>query len=165
MDKRGKLYRLMMVLVCLCLMISCYSQTKSRDSYWIKQARIAAGVLIAGFSDGQAEVISYDFRRYQRVHPNANPNWANPKISWTNKYKNNDPTQGEKFPGSTTIFVGLSDKYHLNRTIRNSMYAASVCVSITLYEKPKVKEVVKQTLFCWAMYSLGNGLAHAIYPK
>jgi len=32
--------------------------------------------------------------------------------SWRNKYKNGDPDQGPAFPGSTTIFVALTDWWH-----------------------------------------------------
>jgi len=38
--------------------------------------------------------------------------WLDPSISWRNKYKNNDPLQGEAFPGSTTIFVFVTDCWH-----------------------------------------------------
>ncbi len=33
--------------------------------------------------------------------------------SWRNKYKNGDKNQGEKFLGSTTIFVMFTDVWHL----------------------------------------------------
>ena len=35
------------------------------------------------------------------------------ELSWVNKYKNNDPKQGAKFLGSTTIFVMFTDAWHL----------------------------------------------------
>lgn len=33
--------------------------------------------------------------------------------SWTRKYKDNNPREGQKFFGSTTFFVWLTDGYHL----------------------------------------------------
>lgn len=42
-------------------------------------------------------------------------NWWNPNISWKNKYKNNDPTQGPKFFGSTTFLVWLTDAWHFSK--------------------------------------------------
>jgi hypothetical protein len=33
--------------------------------------------------------------------------------SWVNKWKNNDPKQGEKFWGSSRWFVSLTDAWHL----------------------------------------------------
>lgn len=36
----------------------------------------------------------------------------NKENTWRNKWKNGDPAQGEKFFGSSTIFVALSDFWH-----------------------------------------------------
>jgi len=44
-------------------------------------------------------------------------NWFNPKISWKNKYKNNDPKQGAKFFGSTTFLVWTTDAWHFFQMI------------------------------------------------
>ena len=39
--------------------------------------------------------------------------WANPEISYRNKWKNNSNCEGgEKFPGSSTIFVWITDLWH-----------------------------------------------------
>jgi hypothetical protein len=38
--------------------------------------------------------------------------WWNPAISWKNKWKNGDPTQGERFFGSSTFFVSLTNAWH-----------------------------------------------------
>ena len=46
-------------------------------------------------------------------------NFWNPQFSWRNKYKNGDSKQGEKFLGSSTIFVGLTDAWHLFGLIRD----------------------------------------------
>lgn len=37
--------------------------------------------------------------------------------SWKNKYKNGDANQGPRFPGSTTIFVWLTDGWHLMQMV------------------------------------------------
>ena len=37
----------------------------------------------------------------------------NPKLSWMNKWKNKDYKQGEKFIGSSTVFVMFTDLWHL----------------------------------------------------
>jgi len=41
-----------------------------------------------------------------------NQNWINPALSWHNKWKNGDQTQREKFFGSSTFFVWLTDFWH-----------------------------------------------------
>jgi hypothetical protein len=39
--------------------------------------------------------------------------WANPKVSYKNKWKNHSNSEdGEKFPGSSTIFVWVTDLWH-----------------------------------------------------
>lgn len=42
-----------------------------------------------------------------------------PQLSWRNKYKNGNHIEGEKFLFSTTLFVGLTDGWHLFKLIRN----------------------------------------------
>jgi hypothetical protein len=41
-----------------------------------------------------------------------NQQWLDPSLSWKNKWKNGDPNQGEKFFGSSTVFVFLTDFWH-----------------------------------------------------
>lgn len=41
----------------------------------------------------------------------------NPHLTWRNKYKNEDPQQGEKFFLSTTVLVFLTDRWHLSKTL------------------------------------------------
>lgn len=45
-------------------------------------------------------------------------NWINPYYSWRNKWKNGDRDQGEKFLGSSTIFVFVTDAWHLLQSIQ-----------------------------------------------
>jgi len=57
------------------------------------------------------------------------PEWFwNPKISWKNAYKNNDPKQGSKFFGSQTIFRGFTDGWHI--TNQSSFFAIVVAGKI-----------------------------------
>lgn len=46
--------------------------------------------------------------------------WWNPQLSWVNKYKDGDITKGEKFFGSSTFLVWLTDGIHL---IKLAMYS------------------------------------------
>ena len=55
-----------------------------------------------------------------------NPKFWDPSSSWVNKYKNNDPKQGEKFFGSTTFLVMLSDGFHL------SQWGFLTCIFLTI---------------------------------
>lgn len=46
------------------------------------------------------------------------------------KYKNGDPKQGEKFLGSSTVFVFLTDGFHLAQFF----FLNTMILSIVLYE-------------------------------
>lgn len=43
--------------------------------------------------------------------------WWNPSESWRLKWKNGDPKQGERFPGSSTVFVFITDFWHLAKWV------------------------------------------------
>ena len=57
-------------------------------------------------------IFSVNPRRY-------NENFWNPYFSWKNKYSNVE-TKKPKFPGSTTIFVFLTDAWHLFKFVKNT---------------------------------------------
>jgi hypothetical protein len=52
----------------------------------------------------------------------------NPKISWKNKWKNGDPKNGEKFFGSSTFLVSLTDGWHL---FQHFMIFSMMCAIVT----------------------------------
>ena len=58
-----------------------------------------------------------------------NQKWFNPSISWKNKWKNGDPKQGEKFLGSSNIFVWVTDAWHFFQR----MMQICMILSIVLY--------------------------------
>lgn len=60
------------------------------------------------------------------VFEKLNPLFWNPAESWKNKYKNGDHTKGAKFPGSTTIFVFLTDAWHFFKFIQINSYLVSI---------------------------------------
>lgn len=60
--------------------------------------------------------------------------WWNPKDSWKNKYKNRDPAQGPAFPGSTTIFVFVTDAWHFFQFIfLNSLFGSIIMYRLSEY--------------------------------
>lgn len=50
-------------------------------------------------------------------------------VSWRNKYKNGDPSQGPRFFGSTTFLVWTTDLWHLSKAIM----LALLCSAIVFY--------------------------------
>lgn len=55
--------------------------------------------------------------------------WFNPAVSWRNKWKNGDPLQGERFLGSSTFLVWLTDAWHFLKMIM----IVSICLSVIAY--------------------------------
>ena len=49
--------------------------------------------------------------------------WANPEVSYKNKWKNNSNSSGgEKFPGSSTVFVWVTDLWHFSQSFMISFF-------------------------------------------
>ena len=80
-------------------------------------------LMISGASYGITQGISFHYNRYSEF--NLNPLFWNPEISWKNKYKIGSTTE-PAFWGSTTIFVWLTDAYHLFGMISRFILIASI---------------------------------------
>ena len=60
-------------------------------------------------------------------------NWfKSPDKTWTNKYEDGDKSKGEKFLGSTTIFVFTADAWHFFQMIMLSCFQISMAIFIGL---------------------------------
>lgn len=62
-----------------------------------------------------------------------NQQWINLSLSWKNKWKNGDPKQGEKFLGSSTFLIFITDLWHLSKFLM----LLFICAAIIFY-KPLV---------------------------
>jgi len=82
-------------------------------------------IAIAAISKAIQDKIQFHFDR--SIFKNLGVFW-NPSESWKRKYKNNDPIQGPAFLGSTTIFVSLTDAWHLFGLVRNFSLVLSIAV-------------------------------------
>lgn len=52
--------------------------------------------------------------------------WANPEVSYKNKWKNNSNSfDGEKFPGSSTVFVWVTDLWHFAQSFMITFFVLS----------------------------------------
>jgi hypothetical protein len=56
--------------------------------------------------------------------------WIDPALSWPNKWKNGDRSQGERFFGSSTFLVWLTDLWHLAKFLM----LLFITFSIALYD-------------------------------
>ena len=96
-----------------------------------RQHGIMAGLMFtSGMARGMEQVLAYHYDYFEKRHPRANPNYWNPKYSWTNKYKHNNPQAGSKFLFSTTALVWLTDGKHLMDMLNN--VPVYVCITIPI---------------------------------
>lgn len=74
-------------------------------------------VFLAAVCNAIMDVITYRFDTsiFSKV---VRLKWfIDPKVSWRNKYKNEDPSQGANFPFSTTVLCAITDLWHLTKNI------------------------------------------------
>lgn len=98
-------------------------------------------ILIALVLGGSCDAVMDTLRDHfpSSVFKNRNPYFWNPEISWMNKWAK-VPARGvhdnivdlkkERFFGSSTFLVWLTDAWHLFKMIRNTMIAASVAIAL-----------------------------------
>ena len=77
---------------------------------------------LSGAAYGITQGIMFHYKEYERY--NLNPLFWNTAISWKNKYKIGSTTEPAFFL-STTLFVWLTDAYHLFSTISRFLIIAS----------------------------------------
>src|SRR5688572_18978439 len=93
---------------------------------------------IGGTADGTNQTVLFHYDRFKRAFPTANDQWANPQLSWVNKY--NDP-----FFGKSTFLVGTTDLYHMSRSVDNlftvTMMPLFATTSVDIFDKSIPKKV------------------------
>jgi hypothetical protein len=67
--------------------------------------------IIAGVSKAGRDTLAHHFET--SIFRNLNPMFWNPVLSGVNKWKNGDKTQGEKFFLSSTLWVALTEAWHI----------------------------------------------------
>lgn len=123
---------------------------------WTKITRndvlVASFMLLAGSADAVNQAL---------IHHQlglGNQFWDT-KLSWKNKYKDYDNGDyGPKFFGSKDILVGLTDGFHLTRTIDRSFTVASIAVSavdLKQYRKQDRWKVIARKLILSTLFNRG----------
>ena len=59
--------------------------------------------------------------------------WWRPEDSWRLKWRNCEPAQGERFFGSSTFLVSLTDAWHFFKMITFACYRASAVVVLMAF--------------------------------
>jgi hypothetical protein len=53
--------------------------------------------------------------------------------NWRNKWKAGDPTKGEAFPGSSTLFVAFTDAWHFSNAIQYTCFILAIVLYFPVY--------------------------------
>lgn len=139
--------------------------TTSNAQWRLNKNKMASGTLIAlgGAAKGFNETLLFHYDRFDKAFPNANDQWFNPALSWRNKYKNGDPMQGARFPGSTTIFVAVTDQYHLNNLIYRGAIITGLAIKIG--QKQKFIYYVFDFVYYAICYQVGFAATYYTFKK
>lgn len=79
-------------------------------------------IFLSGMFEGVMDTLSFRYMRFELKHPKAKDKFWNPEYSWLNKYNSQ---MKPKFIGSTTVFVFVTDGWHLFKWLRNIALFAS----------------------------------------
>ena len=118
-------------------------------------------VFVAGTAKGFNETLQFNYRIFEKTFPGANKQWFDPKISWRNKYEGGNPDNGPKFFLSTSLFVMITDQYHLNNFIQRSALMSALIIKIGEGKKP-FKYYLLDLLYYTACHQIG--FAATYYP-
>ena len=107
------------------LLVMAVLSVKSQDK-WYKITKNDMLIMSAQFISGAADGLNQAIAHHK--FGKGNQFWDY-KISWQNKYKNGDPSQGEAFFLSTSAFVIFTDGYHSTRAVDRSFTFVSIGLS------------------------------------
>ena len=148
----------------LTILLLLFAICTSAQKYKVQIAPISC-FFVAGACKATTDVLRSDYAAFQKAFPNANPQFWDYNISWQNKYKNGDPTQGEKFWQSTGILSPLTDGFHLIEMPRKYMPILAICLKIGDKKRP-LKYYAYDAIIYSAAYGAGfNLMWKVVYNK
>lgn len=118
------------MLTMMILSFSC-QRTVAQDSGflgldWKKEIAPISLMFGAGFFEGQNELMRHDYAAFKNMWPGARDQWWDPEVSWKNKYKNYDQTQGPRHWGSTNVLVFTTDGYHATQMAKRLCFFTAI---------------------------------------
>jgi hypothetical protein len=158
--------RLLLLILSLTATFSCFSQGSYEELKKLKQKRIknyaitGTMVMLAGASDGVNQALMYQYAGFKKVFPKAHDQFWKPAMSGANKYKNGDPNQGARFPGSKTWLVFLTDGYHLTRFTDHLFMSGAIAFKLSCFEKKKWYKYLLEAAGYWALNRVGFCLTY-----
>ena len=135
---------------------------QQREFRLLEEIPSMSTMFLAGAFNGVSQDLLFHYDEFEATFPNTDPQFWDPEISWTNKYKNGDPLQGARFPGSTTILVGTTDGYHAMLSSRDIMIVTSIALSS---KSRSWKHFLKKTTVYTLAYGAGFHLTYRTIIK
>jgi len=89
-------------------------------------------MIISGASEAVMDKTQFHYKKSIFSNSKLTPNFWNPKISWKNKWKGGKKENGEKFFLSSSLFVSITDAWHLFKMIRTLSLSISIFLSFIL---------------------------------
>lgn len=143
----GYFIALFLILALSGLAIRCNAQKIELKKYIVP----ASLMFVAGGFEGAMDGLQFHYDK-------PNQFW-NPNLSWTNKYKNNDPLQGKTFRGKYMVFT--TDGWHLMKFGRNAFTMGAIVTAIG--EKRKWWMYIVEGVGYWGINRLGFNLIYNKY--
>jgi hypothetical protein len=141
----------MKLLIVILLLIPClgFSQYSKKE---IKQLIIPTTcLLVSGACEGVMDYLQFNYT--------GNSQFWQPRISWTNKYKNGIPPTPAFF-GSTTVFVATTDGWHMVKFFRNT--TALVGIVFRLGESKLWWEYIIDAAVLSVSYHIGFNITYEL---
>lgn len=128
---------------------------------WIIIAAIVT-YMLAGACNGVMDKLQFHYGK--SIFPPSSLFWC-PRKSWRNKYKNGDPAQGPKFIGSTTIFVGFTDGWHMMQMGYLACQRLSIVLAVALFTNYPFWVYAAVWVILIVIHAIGFHLTYTIFLK
>lgn len=99
---------------------------------------------------------------YLQFHYQGDNAFWNPLLSWVNKWNDGDPLRGERFMFSSTLFVALTDGWHLMKLLRNVTLFTGAGFLISLPEVESLLGIIVCAVGLRGAYGIGFVLMYEI---
>jgi hypothetical protein len=106
---------------------------------------------LSGVAKGYMDKVRFHYHKVQ-WQPSIFWNAGDPDMSWLNKYKDRDVSKGPAFTGSTTVFVFLTDGWHLLQFVFLLLIFAGTGIATQV--KPIVNKGKYKTFWNVLLYGL-----------
>ena len=95
-----------------------------------------------------------------------NEQFWNPQVSYKNKWEGGMKANGERFPGSSTVFVWTTDAWHLFQTVQYALIRLAVTLLLVLpfsiTREPRLWHSVAVYAALWVVQAAGFHLFYTL---